>query len=71
MKCLKFLHLDLYQGLLFQIMCLYLVFITHPVVCIEIFGLGGIVYYIQTELIYKQHTLHQLTFTISLTILYK
>ena len=49
-------------------MCLYLVFTTHPVVCIQIFGLGGIVYYTQTEIIYKQHTLHQLIFTISLTI---
>ena len=49
-------------------MCLYLVFTIHPVVCIQIFGLGELVNYNQTELIYKQHTLHQLIFTISLTI---
>ena len=28
-----------------QIMCLYLIFTTHPVVCIQIFGLGGLAYY--------------------------
>ena len=45
MKCLEFLHLDLCRELLFQIMCLYLIFTTRPVVCIQIFGLGGIAYY--------------------------
>ena len=45
---------------MFQIMCLYLIFTTHPVVCILIFGLGEIFFYTKTELIYKQHTLHQL-----------
>ena len=45
MKCLEFLHLDLCRELLFQIICLYLIFTTHPVVCIQIFGLGGIAYY--------------------------
>ena len=39
-----------------SIMCLYLVFTTHSVVCIPICGLGGIVYYSQKGLIYKQHT---------------
>ena len=33
------------RKLLFQIMCLYLIFTTHPVVCIQMFGLGGIAYY--------------------------
>ena len=28
-----------------SIICLYLIFTTHPVVCIQIFGLGGIAYY--------------------------
>ena len=68
MKCLEILHLDLCRELLFQIMCLYLIFTTHPGVCILIFGLGVVVYYTQTELIYNQHTLHQLIFTIFLTI---
>ena len=31
-KCLEFLHLDLCRELLFQIICLYLIFTTHPVV---------------------------------------
>ena len=30
---------------MFQIICLYLIFTTHLVVCIQIFGLGGIAYY--------------------------
>ena len=42
MKCLEFLHLNLCRELLFQIMCLCLIFTTHPVVCIQIVGLGGI-----------------------------
>ena len=44
-EMLGILHLDLCRELLFQIMCLYLIFTTHPVVCIQIFGLGGITYY--------------------------
>ena len=44
-EMLRVLHLDLCRELLFQIMCLYLIFTTHPVVCIQIFGLGVIAYY--------------------------
>ena len=68
MKRLEFLHLDSCQELLFQVMCLFLIFTTHPVVLILIFRLGGIIYFTQTELIYIQHTLHQLIFTIFLTL---
>ena len=68
MKCLEFLHLDLCKELLLQEMFLHLIFTAQPVVCIIIFGVDGIVYYTQTELIYNQHTLHPLIFTIFFTI---
>ena len=48
--------------------CFHQTFTTHPVVCIQILGLGEIVDYTQTALIYDQHTLHQLTFTLFPTI---
>ena len=69
-EILRILHLDLCRELSFKKMSLYLIFTTHSVVCIEIFGLGGIVYYTQTELIFNQHTiqLHQLIFTIFLDV---
>ena len=54
---------------MFQIMCLYLIFTTHPVVCILIFGLGEIVFYTKTELIYKHHTLHQLKTILAKTVI--
>ena len=44
-EMLRIFTLDLCRELLFQIICLYLIFTTHPVVCIQIFGLDGIAYY--------------------------
>ena len=65
MKCLEYLHLDLCRELFFLIMCLYLVFTTHPVVCIK-----QIVYCTQIDLINKQHTLHQLIVLYFLQFIY-
>ena len=58
MKCLEFLHLDLYRELLFLLMCLhvYLIFTNYPVVCIQIFHLSGIAYYTSTELTYDLYS---------------
>ena len=44
-RMLRIFTLDLCQELLFLIMCLYLISTTHPVVCIQIFGLGGMAHY--------------------------
>ena len=70
MTCLEFLHLDLCRELLFLIMCLYLVFTTHPVVCLQMFGLGGIAYYTSTVLTYDLYSFiyMNLIFTIVLII---
>ena len=53
-----------YSLLTLCMMCTLVItkFTTHPVLCIQMFGLGVIVYYTQTELIYKQHTLHSIDF---------
>ena len=40
---------------------LYRAFTTHPVVCIQTFGPGGIIYYTYTELIYSMHTLKSIS----------
>ena len=68
MKCLKILNLDLCRELFFPIMCVYLLFTTHPVGCIQILEIRGIVDYTQTGLLSNLPILHHLNFTIFPTI---
>ena len=44
-EMLEYLRLDLCQELVFLTINLYRAFTTHPVVCIQTFGPGGIIYY--------------------------
>ena len=44
MGCSESLDLDLCRVLLFQRICSFQIFTTHPVVCISIFRLAGIAY---------------------------
>ena len=44
-EILRMFMLDLCQELVFLTINLYRAFTTHPVVCIHIFGPGGIIYY--------------------------
>ena len=44
-EMLKFFTFGFMSRVIVLIMCLYLIFTTHTVVCILIFGLGGIAYY--------------------------